>query len=232
MKSSKRQARQERRQAQQRRGQLRWAVYIAIGAVILVALIIWGQRASGPRQTTYSQKDGNSLGSADAPVQMDEFIDFQCIHCYNSYNSVEEQLITQLVDTGDVHYTLHPVGFLGPDSVNAAEGAYCAADQNLFWEFHDIIFAAKNFSNSNNGSYSDTNLINFAGQIEGMDVDAFSNCLTSDENLATIQAAHDLAQSVGVTGTPGFVVNGTVLQGEQSFATLQDAVNTAMDASN
>lgn len=224
-----RQARQERQRAKAKKGQYQWLIYMGIGAIILVGLIVLSQLFSGPRQTTYTQKDGMQLGAADAPVTVIEFLDFQCPHCLNSYNSVEEDMIAEYVDTGKVRLMYYVVGFLGPESVNSAEAAYCAAAQNYFWEFHDVVFAPVNFSNGNVGGYSDAKLIDMAGKVAGMDTQAFSACMASDEKIPEVQAAHDVAASLGVSGTPAFVINGQVLGGAQPFSRLQQVIEEALE---
>lgn len=231
MDSSKRQARQERRQSEARKGQTKLIIYMVIVAVALTTLVIIGQGLSKPTIGTYTQKDGVALGDPAAPVTLIEFADFQCPHCLASYNSVERPLIEQYVETGQVLYVYQPVGFLGPESVTSAQAAYCAANQNYFWEYHDVLFAPANFSNGNTGGYSEQNLIAYADQVEGLDVAAFTQCLASDETVAAIDTAHAQASSMGVTGTPGFVINGTVLSGEQPLARLQQAIDDALAAS-
>ena len=196
MDSSKRQARLERRRAEQRQGQAKWIIYIVVAATVLVGLVIVAQGLSGPQIGTYTQKDGVSLGDPSAPVTFIEFADFQCTHCLASYNSVEKALIEQYVESGQMIFIYQPVAFLGPDSSSSAEGAYCAANQNLFWEYHDVLFAPANFSSGNTGGYSEANLIAFAGDVQGMDVDAFSQCMASDEALPQLEAAHAQAQSL------------------------------------
>lgn len=230
MDSSKRQARLDRRKAQQRQGQVKWLIYIVVGAVALTALLILAQQLSGPRQTTYTQKDGMTLGDPNAPVTLIEFADFQCSHCLNSYNTTEQPLIEQYVETGQIKYQYQIVGFLGSESVASAEAAYCAADQNFFWEYHDIVFAPANYSSGNVGGYSEDNLIRFAEQVNGLNVDTFRACLASDEQLTAVDEAHNLASSLGVTGTPGFVINGQVLSGEQPITRLQQLIEEALTA--
>jgi protein-disulfide isomerase len=232
MDSSKRQARLDRRRAEQRQGQAKWLIYIVIAATVLAGLVIFAQQLSRPQIGTYTQKDGVNLGNPSAPVTFIEFADFQCTFCLAAYNSVERPLIEQYVETGQMLFIYQPVGFLGPDSVSAAEGAYCAATQNLFWEYHDVLFAPTNFSSGNQGGYSEANLIAFARDVQGMDVDAFSQCLASDEVLPMLEAAHATAQSLGVTGTPGWVINGTVLSGQQPLGVLQQAIEDALAAAN
>jgi protein-disulfide isomerase len=231
MDSSKRQARQDRRQAEQRKGQTKLIIYMVIIAVILAVLVIIAQGLSKPTIGTYTQKDGVSLGDPSAPVTMIEFVDFQCAFCLSSYNSVERPIIEQYVETGQLLYVYQPVGFLGPESVASAQAAYCAANQNYFWEYHDVLFAPANFSNGNTGGYSEQNLIAFANEVEGLDVAAFTQCLASGETVAMVEAAHAQASSMGVTGTPGFVINNTVLSGEQPLARLQQTIDEAIAAS-
>lgn len=229
MEHSKRQERLERRHAAQRRNQLRWLAYIVIGAVLVTGILIFSNRASGPQIGTYSQQDGTALGDPSAPVTLIEFVDFQCAHCFNAYRITERPIIEQYVDSGQVQYIYRVVGFLGPESARAAEAGYCAADQNKFWEFHDVIFAPANFSSGNAGGYSDQRLISFAGTA-GLDVDAFSQCLESGENAGLVAAAESEAAGFGVTGTPGYVINGAVLSGEQPLAQLQAAIDAALAA--
>jgi protein-disulfide isomerase len=231
MDSSKRQARQDRRHAEARKGQTKLIIYMVIVAVTLAVLVIIGQGLSKPTIGTYTQKDGVALGDPSAPVTMIEFADFQCPHCLASYNTVERPIIEQYVETGQLLYVYQPVGFLGPESVVSAQASYCAANQNFFWEYHDVLFGPANFSNGNTGGYSEQNLIAFAGEVDGLDVGAFTECLASDETVATVDAAHAQANSMGVTGTPGFVINGTVLSGEQPLARLQQVIDEALAAS-
>lgn len=229
MEQSNRQARLERRHAAQRRGQFRWLGYIVIGAIVVTGLLIYSNRASGPQIGDYSQKNGTALGDPEAPVTLIEFADFQCSHCLNAYRATEGPILEQYVDSGQVQYVYRLVGFLGPESTRAAEAGYCAADQNMFWEYHDVVFAATNFSSGNTGGYSDDRLTSFA-ETAGLDVDVFSACLLSGENAGLVAAAEAEAAGYGVTGTPGYVINGAVLSGEQPFAALQAAIEAALAA--
>ena len=156
MEKSRRQARLDRRKADQRKNQVRWLIYIVVGAIAVTALLVFANRPNAPVERTYTNKDGNVLGAANAPVTLVEYADFQCIHCYNYYNDTEHDLIDQYVSTGQVIYEIRFVDFLGPESGAAAEAAYCAADQNMFWEYHDIVFA--NYSSGNVGGYSEAQI--------------------------------------------------------------------------
>jgi len=230
MESSKRQARLDRRRSQERQSQLKWLVYIVVAAVAVTGLLILAQQVGGPRSITYTQKDGLTLGDADALVTIVEFADFQCAFCQRAYNTTEVPLLEQYVDPGKAKYTYQLVAFLGEDSTLSAEAGYCAADQNYFWEFHDIIFAAVNFSNGNVGGYSEERLLGFARKVSGLNIDSFTQCLASDVNLARVDEAASQASALGITGTPSYVINGTVLAGFQSIEQLQQAIENALAA--
>lgn len=226
MEKSRRQARLDRRKADQRKTQIRWLIYILVGAVVVTALLVFANRPNAPVERTYTNKDGSVLGAADAPVTLVEYADFQCIHCYNYYNDTQHDLIDQYVSTGQVRYEVRFVNFLGAESGAAAEATYCAADQNMFWEYHDVVFA--NYSSGNVGGYSVTRLTTFAESI-GLDMDAFSSCLESGEKAAVIEANLAAAQADGVTGTPSLVLNGQLLQGGAlSFEALSAAIEAAV----
>ena len=63
---------------------------------------------------------------------IEQFSDFQCIHCLNFYNETEAELVTRFVETGEVYYVFRSFGgFLGDESLAAAEAMYCAGDQEM-----------------------------------------------------------------------------------------------------
>jgi protein-disulfide isomerase len=231
MDRSARQARLERRRGEARRGQMKWIVYILIAAVVIAGLMIYANRVRPATDRVYNEPHGISLGDPSAPVQLIEYADFQCPHCFNVHAETEYQIIQEYVDTGKVFFTFRPVGFLdsaaGSESSRSAEASYCAADQEGFWPYHDVIFA--NFSAGNRGGYSDDRLIAMAGSA-GMDEDAFSSCLLNGDNAQEVATAMSEAANFGITGTPGFVINGSVMTGERSFAQLQEAIEAALAA--
>lgn len=231
MDQSRRQARLERNRAQQRRGQLRWLAYISIAAVVFVILLILSNRVSAPEQRTYNNKNGNSLGDMNAPVQLVEIADFQCPVCRTWWNDVEEQIIEKYVDSGEVGFTVRVVGFLDAvpngESTRAAEAGYCAADQNMFWEFHNVVYA--NWAGENAGAFRDDRLRAFASSIN-LDMDAFNTCFNNNEKIAEVEAAKEFAAGLGVSSVPTFVVNGQVYVGLRSFDELSSILDEAIAA--
>lgn len=229
MKRSARQARLDRRRGAERRGQMKGIFYIGLAAVVIAGLLIAASRVRTASERTYLQPDGVSLGDPNAPVQITEYADFQCPHCYNVYLGAEDDLIEAYIDTGKVYFTYQPVGFLGPESNTSAAAAYCAAEQNLFWPYHDTLYA--NFSHSNSGGYSDARLVSMAEAV-GADSAAFQQCIADGVGQAAMVTAMENARSLGINGTPAFVINGTVIGGERTFAELSDIIDELLPEGN
>lgn len=230
MDRSTRQARLDRRRSDQRRGQLKWLGYIVIAAVIVAGLLIYSGRVRAPQPRTYTQQSGNVLGDPNAPVAFVEFGDFQCPVCLNTYLNVEQQLIEEYVNTGKMSYTFQAVGYLDrgtTESSRSAEAAYCAGDQNKFWEYHDVLYANQGAENS--GAFNDNRLIAFAETIN-LDMDAFSSCLMSGEKAAIVDQAETAALAVGADATPSFLVNDVMLRGYRDFAELKAQIDAALAA--
>jgi len=100
------------------------------------------------------------LGDSNAPITLVEFGDYQCHYCNVFFQSIEEDIIKNYVETGKVKMIFKDYNIIGPDSINASHGAHCANEQELFWEYHDILYS--NWTGENNGWASPSNLTTFA----------------------------------------------------------------------
>lgn len=118
--------------------------------------------------------------------------------------------------------------FLGPESEWAAEASECAAEQDAFWPYHDLLF--DRWSGENQGTFSQDNLKQFATEL-GLDTSAFSACLDSGKYTSTVQAEKAAIQSLGVRGTPAFLVNGRPLVGAQPFEVFQQVIEAEISGS-
>lgn len=231
MDRSTRQARLERRRGEERRGQFKWIIYIVLVALAIAALLIYSSRVRAPEERTYTEPHGMSLGNPDAPVQMVEYADFQCPICGNFHAVTENKIIEEYVNTGKVFYTYRLLSFLdrgtSTESSRSAEAGFCAADQNKFWEFHDVVFA--NQRGENAGAFLDNRLTAFAESIS-LDMDQFNSCFQNGEKTGEVTAAMAEASAVGVTGTPSFLINGQLYGGIRPFEELQQIIEAALVA--
>ena len=102
----------------------------------------------------------------------------------------------------------------------------CAAEEDKFWEYHDIIFADQA---QNRSPLDEANLIRFAEEI-GLDVSSFTDCLQSERYANVVLQDAQAIQSLGVRGTPGFVVNGRYISGAQPFSVFKQTIDAELQA--
>lgn len=115
--------------------------------------------------------------------------------------------------------------FLGPESKWAAEASECAADQEAFWEYHDLLF--DNQAGENGGAFSMDNLKRFAGEL-GLDTAAFNECLESGKYTSIVDTETSTAQSLGVRSTPSFLINGKPVVGAQGYEVFKQYIDAEL----
>jgi protein-disulfide isomerase len=228
---SKRQELREKHARQERNQRILIIVGVAVIAIavalflILPTLMPVGTIAEHPLMNR-PQVNLNGMGDPNAPVKIIEYSDFQCPYCARFTLDTEQQLIDAYIATGKVYFEYHSFGsFIGQESVRAAEAAYCAGDQNKFWEMHDIIFA--NQSAENSGAFTDQRLTAFANKL-GVDMAKFNDCFTSGKYASKVSQDGVDAQAAGVTATPSFLVNGTLMEGAKPFSDFQTQIEALL----
>jgi len=168
-------------------------------------------------------------GNADAPVTIIEFSDFQCPYCSRAAGTVAEILEKYPNDVKFV-FQHFPLGF-HPWAKPAAIASECAATQNAdaFWTLHDSYFKDQKALNPGNVIAKSKEYL--AGS--EIDMAKWSDCAENQESEAykTASAAVDAAmatgQKHGVSGTPGFFVNGRFLNGAQPIAAFEPLIEAA-----
>jgi protein-disulfide isomerase len=195
-----------------------------------------------------TQQKFNSMGNPNAPVKIVEYSDYQCPYCGNFSKDTEPQIEENYVKSGKVYFTYRSFGNWISDNINqssgtnshesadAAAAAYCAGDQNKYWEYHDILFANQNGEDA--GVYIRVNLDAFAEKL-GLDMTAFKSCMDSKkydqmvvQDLADGQNAINSAPNYDKKGfgTPAFLVNGKLIMGAEPFSTFKTEIDAALKA--
>jgi protein-disulfide isomerase len=187
-----------------------------IGSVVTAAL------AAGTG-TAFSQdrllRGGEPMrGRADAPVTVVMFCDFQCPRCAETAPIVD-QLWSSYPTDMRVVYRHFPIEKSHADAGRAAEASMCALDQGRFWDMYHSMLA-------NQGELDLSGLIRQAGDL-GLDSRTFSRCLESGSHRADWQRDRTDALALGVTATPTFFVNGTLMEGPD-LAQLDGAIRAAL----
>jgi len=147
-------------------------------------------------------------GSADAPVTIVEFSDFECPFCKQASTTVTK-LLEKYPGKIKIAYRDFPLEKIHPLARGAAEAARCARDGGKFWEFHDVLYAQS-------PKLAPDDLKRYAKDV-GLDSDKFAACVASGTKSAAVQKDIEEGSSLGITGTPAFFINGRLVSGAQQF---------------
>jgi protein-disulfide isomerase len=183
-----------------------------------------------PEQSVFPSPDGRELGDANAPVSVEVFSDFQCPSCRKFATSVEPIVIQQYVASNQARLIYRHFPFLGDESMQAARASMCAAEQDRFWEYHDVLFA--NWNGENKGAYKNEKLQAFASAVS-LDMDAFTTCMNEDRYQSVIDQDYSLGKERGVKGVPSVYVNGKIVSPGYipSVKDMQKAIDEALGKS-
>ena len=152
-------------------------------------------------------------GAANAVVTIVEFSDFECPFCKQVQSALKQVVETYGREVRLVFKHLPLEGHR--NSLPAARAAYCAAEQDRFWQFHDALFAA--------GNLSPPVFEQIASDL-GLGLPKFQECVASERSRAAVVKDIEAAGLLRLDSTPSFVVNGKVIKGALSFAVFQKII--------
>ncbi len=153
------------------------------------------------------------LGDPSAPITIVEFGDYQCSSCYNWFHEQKPTIYENYIATGKANLVFVDLAVLGRDSPTAAQASYCAEDQGMYWEYHDLLYNSQE-SKIDNGWASSERLKAFAFSL-GLDMDLFESCLDSGKYTKRVQYNVSEAKKHGARATPTFIIVGPDNQQEQ-----------------
>jgi protein-disulfide isomerase len=170
--------------------------------------------------------NGELLGSPSAPVLVEEYGDFQCPIC-GQWERTVGPTVRRLVDQGRIRFEYHPIAFIGPESVAAANAAEAAGDQGRFWAYHDLLFADQ--APENSGALTTDRLLELGRQL-GLTSRQFQQKVRDGTYDSWIRQVTDQSSQRGVVQTPTVLVNGRQVDAALTAQGLQAAVNAATSA--
>jgi protein-disulfide isomerase len=110
-------------------------------------------------------------------------------------------------------YKDFPIVELHPQAHLAAEAAQCAGEQGRFWEMHGMLFERPSEWDTV-ASAARVAFEEYALTLQ-LDVEQFGGCLDEGRYQQRVQTTLAEGRYLGMTGTPGFVINGKFLGGAQ-----------------
>lgn len=168
-------------------------------AAVLLTLLALAVSVTPGEARKLSIDDDPAKGSDDAPLTLVEFGDLQCPACLQWFRETARALEAAYIDTGKVRlvYLDLPLEQIHPRAFEAAVAAQCAGRQGKFWDYHDQIFRYLR--------YTRDDFVQYALAID-LDRDAFTACLDDPEVAEGIREDVQQARSLGVQGTPTFLL--------------------------
>ncbi len=179
-------------------------------------------RPPDPPVMTIPVGDDPAWGPPTAPVTIVEFADFECPVCKENL-PVLRQLRSLYPDKVRLVYRDFPLA-AHPQARPAAEAAHCAHEQGKFWAYHDALFAQA-------PDLKPSDYVALAARLS-LNQAEFTSCLAGARPKAAV--AKDLAdaQSLGLSGTPTFFINGRYLSGFQSLEALRQHIDRELLATS
>lgn len=163
--------------------------------------LVAAQVLKAEKETLERDTNAPVLGNPDGDVTMVEFFDYNCPYCRRVKPEMEALLAAD--DNVRVVYREWPI--LGEGSVFAARAALASRSQGKYEEFHWALMQLKQRA-------EETTIIRVAEDI-GLDVAQLRRDMNAPEIEEHIQTSKRLAQSLGFSGTPSFVIGNSLAPG-------------------
>lgn len=172
------------------------------------------QRAAlaASREALTGTAAGPVAGNPAGDVTLVEFFDYQCGYC----KSVHPSLKALLSRDGELRVVFKEFPILGPASLTAAQAALAAERQGKYLEMHNALMELR-------GTLDDAKILRAAASV-GLDVERLKADMESPDVLAQIERNLRLAETLGVNGTPAFVVGDEIVPGAVPLEHLQQLI--------
>lgn len=195
-------------------------VLVLLAIVVATNLRRQADGATAAQQGSLIREDSPTLGAANAPVTIVEFLDPECEACRATH-----PIINRLMREYDGQVKLVVRYFpLHKNSVLAAQATEAAGEQGKYWEMQELIF--NNQPQWGEKQTPQTALFIEYARTLGLNVDQFTATLTSGKYASKVERDRQDAQAIGATGTPTIFVNGRQVR-QLDYAGLKAAIDAA-----
>jgi protein-disulfide isomerase len=142
-------------------------------------------------------------GPANAPVELEEFGDFECLPCFVLWPALKN-LEKDYAKSLSVIFRQHPLA-QHRHALEAARASEAAGLQGRFWEMHDLLYLRR----SQWVRADDVRaFFNVSASELGLDLDRFTKDMDGEEVAKRIAADDDRGASLGIDRTPVVFING------------------------
>lgn len=171
-----------------------------------------------PRIEVPIAEDDPVFGEADAPITIVQFAEYECYYCARAMPTVD-RVLEEYDGKVKLVFKDYPLGFHAR-ARPAAIAAHCAGEQDKYWDMNHLLLG-------NQQALADSDFVAHAETLS-LDIDAFNSCLTSGRFEEGIDADMATAESVGVSATPTFFVDGVMLAGAMPYEKFAEVLDRAL----
>ncbi|MBX9958378.1 DsbA family protein [Peribacillus simplex] len=207
---------------------------IGLIAIIIIGFIFLanGKKDEDTAVNEIDYKSQPYLGEKSAPVQIVEFGDYKCPVCKTFEEQFFPSIQSELIDTGKAQFYFMNYSFINVDSTRSAkfaESIYQELGNKTFWEFHELLFDKQpaDLKYEKEDVFTDKFLEETLKEIANdKDVKKVVTSFKAKKSEDQWNKDMELADELGVTGTPSLFVNGKKFEGN----TIDDLVKMVDDA--
>ena len=169
----------------------------------------------------FASEDDLVLGNPDGDVTVVEFFDYNCGVCRRALGDMQ-QLVKE---DSDVRFVLKEWPILGPASMEAhmVSRAVARVAPDRYGEFHIALLG------SDVRADGDTAMAE--AERMGIDLDAVRTAMDETETTAPLEEAYELANALGINGTPSYVIGDAVMFGAVGTEALRERIAQVRDGS-
>ena len=167
------------------------------------------------RQALLDDPQSPVAGNPKGDVSIVEFFDYRCPYC----KQVEPSLEALLGQDRQLRFVYKEYPVLGADSKVAARAALASRKQGKYDALHRALMALK-------GKIDETAIMKTAASV-GVDVERLKQDMKSQDIDSEIKANYELADSLDIHGTPGFVIGNEVVPGAIGIEDMKQLIETA-----
>ena len=180
---------------------------VVVGVVF--SLISSRSNSTAAIPATVSEAEGYGIVlNPESTPKIDVYVDYQCPAC-RVFEIINGGYLNEVIAQKKAKVVFHPMTFIGPESVLAANSAACAADENKFVDMNLALFQNQSES-ENSGKWSSEYLVELGKSI-GITSDTFETCVNDGKYIKWTSNVAAAAAKADVNGTPTIFVNGKQL---------------------
>ena len=164
-----------------------------------------------------------TAGAAEAPkIVLMEFSDFQCPYCAEAHKTLK-QLMAKHPGEVELVFKHYPLNRIHGEALPAAKAAWAAGQQSKFWEYHDALFTQQDKLGEE--------LYLATAKALNLDLERFNQDRAAEAALKAVGQDAQLAESLGITGTPFFITTGDKFSGAIQLSEVEGLLTGASKTS-